>query len=117
MKRLEIDPYYQSNDIGRKHCIRAVNKIGHVHLFRIVYHEHYPKGLRYRVKAGCRDYSIEEACHHWFDVDHHSHKRRVKTLRKLFRYYKVEKRRIPKQYRKALGYVREGYLYHEQPRR
>lgn len=74
------------------------------HYFTIRYNRNEEKGERYRVLAGCRDFSIVQALEHWGNIEHHSHERRMKTLRKLFKLYKVERRRIPKQYREVLGY-------------
>lgn len=88
-----------------KHYVDGRGRGGyHRHNFTIRYNKRMDKGERYRVLAGCRNFTIPQACDHWFYQHHHSRKQRIETLKKLFKMYKVEKRRIPKQYRKALGY-------------
>lgn len=108
MLKIKYDPYNEI-DLDSKKIVIGKNKHSRFratieYAFAIRYNKDCSKGLRYRVIAGCRDYSIENACHHWLSETHHSYERRVKTLRKLFKLYGVEKRRIPKQYHKILGY-------------
>lgn len=104
MLKINYDDNEMINNSSKK-CITGKNqRNGLSYTFIIRYFPHFPKGKRYTVIAGCRTKTIEEACRHWFQPEHHSREKRIKTLRKLFKLYGVEKRRIPKQYRAELGY-------------